>query len=385
MKNLFDVYPLYDITPVKAFGSKVFDESGREYLDFYGGHGVISIGHSHPNYVKAVSDQVSKIGFYSNSIQNPIQTGLAEKLCAFSGYPDYSLFLCNSGAEANENALKLASFHTKKSKVIAFKKAFHGRTSAAVASTDNPSIVAPINAHKVIFLELNDQKSVLDELQKGDVACVIIEGIQGVGGLDEATTEFFQFLSSETKKYGVVLILDEIQSGYGRSGKFFAHQHHDIKPDIISVAKGMGNGFPIGGILISPEFKASHGLLGTTFGGNHLACAAALSVLEVIESENLIQNVNEVSDYFKQQASEIPQIKNVKGRGLMLGLEFDFEIANLRKSLIYDFGIFTGNASQKNLLRILPPLSITKAEVDFFFVGLKKAIGKIVEPQISVP
>lgn len=385
MKNLFDVYPLYDITPVKAFGSKVFDESGNEYLDFYGGHGVISIGHSHPNYVNAISDQVSKIGFYSNSIQNPIQAGLAQKLCAFSGYPDYSLFLCNSGAEANENALKLASFHTKKSKVIAFKKAFHGRTSAAVATTDNPSIVAPINAHEVVFLELNDEKSVSEELKKGDVACVIIEGIQGVGGLDEATTAFFQFLSSETKKYNVVLILDEIQSGYGRSGKFFAHQHHGILPDIISVAKGMGNGFPIGGILISPEFKASHGLLGTTFGGNHLACVAALSVLDVIESENLIRNVNEISDYFKQKASEIPQIKNVKGRGLMLGLEFDFEIAGLRKSLIYDFGIFTGNASQKNLLRILPPLSITKTDVDFFFAGLKKAICNIVEPQISVP
>lgn len=385
MKNLFDVYPLYNITPVKAFGSTVFDESGNEYLDFYGGHGVISIGHSHPNYVKAVSDQVAKIGFYSNSIQNPIQTELAGKLCAFSGYPDYSLFLCNSGAEANENALKLASFHTKKAKVIAFRKAFHGRTSAAVASTDNPSIVAPINAHEVVFLELNDEKSVSDELQKGDVACVIIEGIQGVGGLDEATTEFFQFLSSETKKHGVVLILDEIQSGYGRSGKFFAHQHHGIDPDIISIAKGMGNGFPIGGILISPDFKASHGLLGTTFGGNHLACAAALSVLETIESENLIQNVNEISAYFREKASEIPQVKNVKGRGLMLGLEFDFEIADLRKALIYDFGIFTGNASQKNLLRILPPLSIDKADVDFFFSRLKRAIGKIVEPQTSAP
>lgn len=383
MKNLFDVYPLYDITPVKAFGSKVFDESGNEYLDFYGGHGVISIGHSHPEYVKAISEQVSKIGFYSNSIQNPIQTKLAERLCAFSGYPEYSLFLCNSGAEANENALKLASFQTKKSKVIAFKKAFHGRTSTAVAATDNPSIVAPINSHEVVFLELNDQKSVSDELQKGDVVCVIIEGIQGVGGLDEATAEFFQFLSSETKKHNVVLILDEIQSGYGRSGKFFAHQHHSVKPDIISIAKGMGNGFPIGGILISPEFKASHGLLGTTFGGNHLACAAALSVLDVVESENLIRNVNEISDYFKQKTSGIPQIKNVKGRGLMLGLEFDFEIADLRKSLIYDFGIFTGNANQKNLLRILPPLSITKQDVDIFFAGLKKAIGKIVEPQTS--
>ncbi|RZJ71623.1 aminotransferase class III-fold pyridoxal phosphate-dependent enzyme [Flavobacterium sp.] len=385
MKNLFDVYPLYDITPVKAFGNKVFDESGNEYLDFYGGHGVISIGHSHPKYVEAISDQVSKIGFYSNSIQNPIQAKLAERLCAFSGYPDYSLFLCNSGAEANENALKLASFHTKKAKVIAFKKAFHGRTSAAVAATDNLSIVAPINSHEVVFLELNDQKSLSEMLQKGDVACVIIEGIQGVGGLDEATTEFFRFLSSETKKHDVVLILDEIQSGYGRSGRFFAHQNHDIKPDIISIAKGMGNGFPIGGILISPEFKASHGLLGTTFGGNHLACAAALSVLDVIEHEKLIENANKVSDYFRHKASEIPQVKNVKGRGLMLGLEFDFEIADLRKSLIYDFGIFTGNASRKNLLRILPPLSITEHDVDFFFVGLKKALAKIVEPQISAP
>ncbi|RZJ66701.1 MAG: aminotransferase class III-fold pyridoxal phosphate-dependent enzyme [Flavobacterium sp.] len=380
MKNLFDVYPLYDITPVRASGSKVYDESGREFLDFYGGHGVISIGHSHPDYVKAVFDQVSKIGFYSNSIQNPLQNALAEKLCAFSGYQDYSLFLCNSGAEANENALKLASFHTKKSKVIAFRKSFHGRTSAAVAATDNKSIVAPINSHQVLFFELNDEKSVSDELKKGDVACVIIEGIQGVGGLDEASTKFFQFLSAETKKQNAVLILDEIQSGYGRSGTFFAHQHHNIKPDIISIAKGMGNGFPIGGILISPEFKASHGLLGTTFGGNHLACAAALSVLDVIKNENLLSNVNDVSNYFQQKASEISQVKKVKGRGLMLGLEFDFEIAELRRKLIYEHGIFTGNASQKNLLRILPPLSITKPNVDFFFAKLALALESIVQP-----
>ncbi|MDV6167506.1 aminotransferase class III-fold pyridoxal phosphate-dependent enzyme [Flavobacterium sp. DG1-102-2] len=378
MSNLFDVYPIYNITPVKALGAKVWNDKGQEYLDFYGGHGVISAGHSHPDYVKAVSEQVGKIGFYSNSIYNPIQEALATKLIQLSGYPDYTLFLCNSGAEANENALKLASFHTQKKKVIAFKKAFHGRTSAAVAATDNPSIVAPLNAgHEVVFLSLNDSTAFDAELAKCDACAVIIEGIQGVGGLDEATTDFFQHIAKACNDKNVVLILDEIQSGYGRSGRFFAHQHHDIQPDIISLAKGMGNGFPIGGILISPKFKASHGLLGTTFGGNHLASAAALSVLEIIERENLIANVNEVSAYFKELAGQIPQVKNIKGRGLMLGLEFDFEIGDLRKKLIYEEHIFTGNASQKNLLRILPPLSITKADVDVFFAGLKKALEAV--------
>jgi acetylornithine aminotransferase len=373
--SLFNVYPIYNITPVKALGAKVWDDKGQQYLDFYGGHGVISAGHSHPDYVKAITEQVGKIGFYSNSIQNPIQEALADKLVKASGYPDYTLFLCNSGAEANENALKLASFHNGKKKVIAFKKAFHGRTSAAVAATDNPSIVAPINAgHEVVFLPLNDIEALNAEIAKGDVCTVIIEGIQGVGGLDQGTTEFFQSISKVCEANDVVLILDEIQSGYGRSGKFFAHQHHDIKPDVITLAKGMGNGFPIGGILISPKFKASYGLLGTTFGGNHLASAAALSVLEIIENENLIDNVNAISAYFKELAGQIPQVKNIKGRGLMLGLEFDFDVTELRKKLIYDEHIFTGNASQKNLLRILPPLSITKEDVDVFFAGLKNAL-----------
>lgn len=373
--SLFNVYPIYNITPVKALGAKVWDDKGQEYLDFYGGHGVISAGHSHPEYVKAVSEQVAKIGFYSNSIENPVQEELGKKLPEFSGYADYTLFLCNSGAEANENALKLASFYNGKKKVIAFKKAFHGRTSAAVAATDNPSIVAPLNAgHEVVFLPLNDEATFNTEIAKGDVSCVIIEGIQGVGGLDQATTEFFKTIEKACNDNNVVLILDEIQSGYGRSGKFFAHQWHGITPDVISLAKGMGNGFPIGGILISPKFEAKYGLLGTTFGGNHLACAAALSVLKVIENENLIDNVNEISAYFKEKAAEIAEVKNIKGRGLMLGLEFDYDVTELRKKLIYNEHIFTGNASQKNLLRILPPLSISKADVDVFFAGLKNAL-----------
>lgn len=376
--SLFNVYPIYNITPTKAFGAKVWDENHQEYLDFYGGHGVISIGHSHPEYVKAITEQVNKIGFYSNSIVNPIQEQLAKKLTELSGYPDYSLFLCNSGAEANENALKMASFHNGKSKIIAFKKAFHGRTSAAVAVTDNPSIVAPLNNnHEVVFLPLNEIGPVEKEIAKNDVCAVIIEGIQGVGGLDEGTTEFFQTLEKICNENNVILILDEIQSGYGRSGKFFAHQHHNIQPDIISMAKGMGNGFPIGGILINPKFKASHGLLGTTFGGNHLACAAALSVLNTIEKENLMTNVNELSIYFKEQIQQYPQIKKIKGKGLMLGLEFDFEVNELRKKLIYDEFIFTGNASQKNLLRILPPLSISKEDIDFFTNGLKNALHNL--------
>jgi len=374
--SLFNVYPIYNIAPVKALGAKVWDDKGQEYLDFYGGHGVISAGHSHPDYVKAISQQVGKIGFYSNSVENPLQEQLGIKLPEFSGYPDFTLFLCNSGAEANENALKLASFHNGKKKIIAFKKAFHGRTSAAVAATDNSSIVAPVNAgHEVVFLPLNDEAALNTEIAKGEVCCVIIEGIQGVGGLDEGTTSFFKAVEKACNDNNVVLILDEIQSGYGRSGKFFAHQHHGITPDVISLAKGMGNGFPIGGILISPKFEAKYGLLGTTFGGNHLSCAAALSVLDIIEKENLINNVNMVSAYFKEKAAEIPQVKNIKGRGLMLGLEFDFDVTELRKKLIYEQHIFTGNASQKNLLRILPPLSITKADVDVFFKGLKRALS----------
>lgn len=376
--NLFNVYPIYNITPTRAMGAKVWDANNQEYLDFYGGHGVISIGHSHTAYVSAITGQVQKIGFYSNSIVNPIQEQLAQKTTQLSGYPDYTLFLCNSGAEANENALKLASFHNGKSRIIAFQKAFHGRTSAAVAVTDNPAIIAPVNnKHEVVFLPLNDIGPVTDEITKGDVCAVIIEGIQGVGGLDEGTTAFFLALQQLCKAHNVILILDEIQSGYGRSGKFFAHQHHGIQPDIISMAKGMGNGFPVGGILISPRFKASYGLLGTTFGGNHLACAAALSVLETIEKEALIDNVRLQHDYFCDQMQQFPEIKKVKGRGLMLGLEFDFDVSELRQKLIYEEYIFTGNAAQKNLLRILPPLSITKDDTDYFVKGLKNALATL--------
>ncbi|TPD72122.1 aspartate aminotransferase family protein [Flavobacterium microcysteis] len=376
--SLFNVYPIYNITPIKAFGAKVWDDKNQEYLDFYGGHGVISVGHSHPNYVKAIQSQVEKIGFYSNSIQNPLQEAFAKKLTEVSAYPDYSVFLCNSGAEANENALKLASFHNKKSKVIAFHKSFHGRTSAAVAVTDNPSIIAPINAnHEVLFLPLNDMELVKKAVSENEISAIIIEGIQGVGGLDEGTTEFFQGLEEICNTNDIILILDEIQSGYGRSGKFFAHQHHNIKPDIITMAKGMGNGFPIGGLLISPKFTASFGLLGTTFGGNHLSCASALAVLEIMEEEAVLENVKKQSDYFIEAVSKIPQIKKIKGKGLMLGLEFDFDVAELRKKLVYEQFIFTGNASQKNLLRILPPLLITETEIDRFVIGLKNALQSL--------
>lgn len=373
--NLFKVYPLENITPVKALGIKVWDNMGREYLDFYGGHGVISAGHSHPDYVKAISSQVAKIGFYSNSVKNPLQEELATKLTQLSGYSDYSLFLCNSGAEANENALKLASFHTGKKKVIAFNNSFHGRTSAAVAVTYNPSIAAPLNSsHEVTFLPLNDIVSLNRELAKGDTCAVIIEGIQGVGGLHEGTSSFYRDLQQSCNEYNVVLILDEIQSGYGRTGNFFAHQHHGIQPDIISIAKGMGNGFPVGGILISPKIKAIPGMLGTTFGGNHLATAAALVVLEVMEKESLIVNAAEMELYFKEQAAHISEIKMVKGRGLMLGLQFDYDVTALRKRLLYHEHIFTGNASQKNLLRILPPLCLGRDDIDRFFIGLKSAL-----------
>ncbi|MBL7868112.1 MAG: aminotransferase class III-fold pyridoxal phosphate-dependent enzyme [Flavobacterium lindanitolerans] len=376
--SLFNVYPIYNITPIKALGAKVWDDKNQEYLDFYGGHGVISVGHSHPNYVKAIQSQIEKIGFYSNSIQNPLQEAFAKKLGEMSAYPDYSVFLCNSGAEANENALKLASFHNKKSKVIAFHKSFHGRTSAAVAVTDNPSIVAPINAnHPVLFLPLNDIELVKKAVSENEISAIIIEGIQGVGGLDEGTPKFFQELEELCNANDIILIVDEIQSGYGRSGQFFAHQHHGIKPDIITMAKGMGNGFPIGGLLISPKFKASFGLLGTTFGGNHLACASALAVLEIIEEEAVLENVKKQSDYFIQAVSQIPKVKKIKGKGLMLGLEFDFDVAELRKKLVYEQFIFTGNASQKNLLRILPPLLITETEIDKFVAGLKNALQSL--------
>lgn len=373
--SLFNVYPIYSVTPVKASGCTVWDEKGDAYLDFYGGHGVISIGHSHPTYIKHVTEQINSIGFYSNSIINPVQEKLGNLLPQICGYPDYSLFLCNSGAEANENALKLASFNTGKSKVLAFKNSFHGRTSAAVAATDNPKIIAPINAQQeVVFCELNDIESVKKEIAKGDVSSVIIEAIQGVGGLDEGSTEFFRELEKVCKNNKVVLILDEIQCGYGRSGKFFAHQYHGIKADIISVAKGMGNGFPIGGILISPEFTSSFGLLGTTFGGNHLACAAALAVLEVMEDEEILNNVQKQYEYFIKKFSSLSKIKKIKGKGLMLGLEFDFEVADLRKKLIYEKKIFTGNSNNKNLLRVLPPLTISKNEIDMLYDCLQSCL-----------
>jgi len=376
--NLFDVYPLYNITPVKAVDCTITDENGVEYLDLYSGHGVISIGHTQPHYVAKVKEQLDAIGFYSNAIQNPLQVELAQKLGELSGYDDYALFLCSSGAEANENALKLASFHNGKSRVIAFDNSFHGRTSAAVAVTDNKKIVAPINAQQVVtFLPLNQIDLVETELQKGDVCTVIIEGIQGVGGLDEGTTEFFQALEKLCKQYEAILILDEVQSGYGRSGKFFAHQYHNIKADIICLAKGMGNGFPIGGILIAPHFKASYGLLGTTFGGSHLACAAGIAVLDVIKSEKLMDNVNAVSEYFLKAIQQVPEIIKVKGKGLMLGVEFDFDVSALRKKMIVEKHIFTGSANNKNLLRILPPLTITTAAIDTFIVALKESLAEL--------
>jgi acetylornithine aminotransferase len=373
--KLFDVYPLYDVTPVSAKGIEVWDDKGQKYLDFYGGHAVISIGHTHPHYVKRIEDQLEKIAFYSNSVQNPVQEALAEKLGKASGCENYDLFMCNSGAEANENALKMASFHTGKAKVIAFRNSFHGRTSAAVATTDNPKINAPINRQQeVTFLPLNDFDAFEKAISSEGYCAVILEAIQGVGGLDEPTTEFYQFIAQKCKENGVVLIADEVQSGYGRSGKFFAFQHHGIQPDIISIAKGMGNGFPVGGILIHESFEPSYGLLGTTFGGNHLACAASLAVLEVLESENLIENASELGAYFREKATEIPEIIKVKGRGLMIGLEFDFEVAELRKKLIYDHHMFTGSANNKKLLRFLPALNITKAHIDLFFDALKKAL-----------
>ena len=375
--GLFNVYPLYDVTPVSAKGIYVYDEDNREYLDLYGGHAVISIGHGHPKYVKAITKQVAKLGFYSNAIQNPLQKQLANKIEKLSGCKDYQLFLCNSGAEANENALKLASFKTGKSRVISFKNGFHGRTSAAVAATDNATIIAPINAQqKVTTLELNDIEGVEKELKKGDVCAVLIEFIQGVGGLDQATAEFFEKVDALCKANNTFFIADEVQSGYGRSGKFFAFQHYNVTPDIISIAKGMGNGFPIGGILIHPSIEAKFGMLGTTFGGNHLACVASLSVLNVIEDDKLMDNVKEMSEYFIKIAKTIPHIKKIKGRGLMLGLEFDFEVGDLRKKLIYEYQIFTGGAANKKLLRILPPLTIKKEHINQFFEALVDALDK---------
>lgn len=371
----FDVYPVYQITPVKAKDVWLWDENGTKYLDLYGGHAVISIGHTEEHYVQSITKQINHLGFYSNSILNPLQDELAEKLGVLSGLDNFSLFLTNSGAEANENALKLASFHTGKSGIIAFSKAFHGRTSAAVAATDNAKIVAPLNAgHQVTFLPLNDEEALEQALANGQNAAVIIEGIQGVGGLNEASTSFFQFLRAKCTEYGVVLILDEIQSGYGRTGKFFAYQHHNILPDLVTIAKGMGNGFPIGGVLISPDFQASHGLLGTTFGGNHLGCAAAIAVLDVIQSKNLIAHAAKMEDFFKQRMSNLQTLVSIKGRGLMLGLEFESPIANLRKQLITEHHIFTGSASNPNLLRILPPLTVTEEHFEMLAQAIESTL-----------
>lgn len=374
--DLFEVYPLFDITPVKAEGCWITDEKENRYLDLYGGHAVISIGHSHPTFVKRLEDQLQRIAFYSNSVHNPLQQALAVKLGRASGLEDYHLFLCNSGAEANENALKLASFQTGKARVIAFENSFHGRTSAAVAATDNPTIVAPLNAqHQVTFLPLNDAGALERELAKGDVCAVILESVQGVGGLSVAEPGFLKEADTLCRSHQAVLIADEVQSGFGRTGDFFAFQCADIRPGVISMAKGMGNGFPIGGILIHPDFKARYGLLGTTFGGNHLACAASLAVLEVLEKEKLMANARKMESYFRQRAEGLPELLRVRGRGLMLGLEFDFEIAALRRKLIEKHQIFTGSSKNKNLLRILPALNIDQKALDLLFEALQKELS----------
>ena len=370
--NLYDVYPLFDINIVEGKGCHVYDDKGQEYLDLYGGHAVISIGHSHPHYVKAVTEQINKLGFYSNSIVNPLQKQLAERLGKISGYDDYQLFLVNSGAEANENALKLASFKTGYVRVLTAHKAFHGRTSLAVEMSNNPKIVAPINDnHHAKFLPLNDIEAWVREMVKGGITAVILECIQGVGGVQMATPEFAQNLAYACKRYGATLICDEIQCGYGRSGKFFAHQWLGIKPDIITVAKGIANGLPMGAVLISPEFEPVYGQLGTTFGGNHLACAAALAVLDVFEDEGLIENARVVGDYLMEGIRGIgsSHILDVRGRGLMIGIELDMPHAMVRKPLIRHEHCFTGCAGQ-NILRLLPPLTLTKAEADDFIERL---------------
>lgn len=376
--QLYPVYPLFDINVVKGEGCHVWDSEGQEYLDLYGGHAVISIGHCHPHYVEKLTQQLNTLGFYSNSVINRLQEQLAERLGKACGYDNYQLFLVNSGAEANENALKLASFHTGRKRILAASKAFHGRTSLAVEATDNPKIVAPVNANgHVQFLPLNDLEAFQSELAKGDVAAVIVECIQGVGGIRLATSEFMQGLRKACSENGTVLICDEIQCGYGRSGKFFAHQHTGVRPDIITCAKGIGNGFPMGAVLISPQFKAVFGQLGTTFGGNHLACTAALAVLDVIEEEHLVENAASVGSYLLAQlktlAAETPSIVDVRGEGLMIGIEFSDSIKTLRTRLVKEQHVFTGAAST-NILRLLPPLSLTKAEADDFLSRLKQVL-----------
>lgn len=371
----FDVYPLLNIEPVKAAGCWVWDKAGNKYLDLYGGHAVISIGHTHAHYVKKIEEQLGKIGFYSNSVRIPLQEELAQKLGELSGYNDYSLFLCNSGAEANENALKLASFHNGRKKIIAFTKAFHGRTSLAVAATDNRSIVAPVNeTENVTFLPFNDEAA-LENAVNDSVCAIIIEGMQGVGGIQVPTDAFLQKAQSLCEKHNAVLILDEVQSGYGRSGKFFSHQFSGVRPDIITTAKGMGNGFPIGGVLISPKFADKHHMLGTTFGGNHLACAAAIAVLEVIKNEKLMMNAKAIGDYMMSVLKKITGVKEVRGRGLMIGVELEFPYEQVRNELIFTHHIFTGTAG-KNIIRLLPPLSLSKEEAEIFLHAFAAVMKK---------
>lgn len=374
--NLFDVYPLINVTPVKALGSKLWDEKGDEYTDLYGGHAVISIGHSHPHFNQRIKDQLDKITFYSNSVHIPIQQQLAKKLGEMSGYPDFNLFLCNSGAEANENALKLASFSTGKSGFISFSGAFHGRTSGAVVLTDNPKIVAPSNQRSDAYiLPWGNIEAVETQLKAGNIAGIIIEGIQGVGGIQVPSPEFLLALSKLAKAYGAKLILDEVQSGYGRTGKFFAHQWVEgLVPDLITMAKGMGNGYPIGGVLIHPDFKASYGLLGTTFGGNHLACAAGLAVLEVIESEKLMTHAEKMGEYLIAELNKIPGVTEVRGKGLMIGVDLDRDAAPVRSELVTKYKIFTGSSAGKQTIRLLPPLNIEINELSSFIDSLKKIL-----------
>ena len=376
--KLFDVYPLIDVTPAKAEGSYFWDENGTEYLDLYGGHAVISIGHSHPTYVKYITEQLNNIGFYSNYVKIPIQNQVAEQLTKLSGYDDYTLFLCNSGAEANENAIKLASFHTGKKKIIYFSGAFHGRTAAAVACTDNPKIVAPVNqSENFVKLPFNDLEALENEFKtNSDIAGVIVEGIQGVGGVQIPTTEFLQKIQQLCNENNAVFIADEIQSGFGRSGKFFAHQNAGVTPDIISMAKGMGNGFPVAGILISPKFKASYGLLGTTFGGNFLACAATKAVLDVIEKENLLQNAQEVGDYLVSLLQNQKNIKEIRYQGLMIGIDLAFPCNEVRTRLVKEYKMLTGNASTPNTLRVLPALNVKKEDVKKFADALIQILNE---------
>lgn len=372
---LFDVYSLYDIEPVRGKGAHVFTADGTEYLDLYGGHAVISIGHAHPRYIKSVSDQVARLGFYSNSVVNSLQQRLADLLGKQSGYDDYALFLANSGAEANENAMKLASFTTGRKKILAFDRAFHGRTSAAVAATDNPAIQAPLNrTDNIDFAPLNDIQATRRMLESGEYAAVIIEGIQGVAGIRLPNDEFLRELRQATADTGTLLILDEIQSGYGRTGRFFAHQHAGIRPDIITCAKGIANGFPMGAVLISPTIAPSKGMLGTTFGGSHLACAAAIAVLEVMEDEKLVDNAREVGEYLMEELRKFPELKEVRGRGLMIGVEVEDSASDLRKRLLFDHHIFTGGAGATTV-RLLPPLGLTREEADRFLCEFRKALA----------